>query len=461
MVKVNGMVIRFDDSLQAFCGMISHAVGTELMSRSAFVRDAGGRLSVVLPNQADEDQLDKLSASLRGQLGQYVRPDDPVTSLRFPGAQRLLDEAANQPTVRVGEYSIRLLDRRIVGSDWLRRPASTATKMPRFVFSSLKGGVGRSTALCIVAAHLSRKGQRVLALDFDLEAPGIGTMLLDESELPEYGMLDYLVEAGLSNVDDSFITELSGDSFLGADGARVTVVPAIGRRTLQNPENALAKLARAYLEVPQEDGPPKTITDQLADLLSRYEALGAYDVVLIDGRAGLHETAASLILGLGAEILLFGLDQPQTFLGYRLLVGQLTRYPPDPSDDWRDRISFVHAKAADSASDREEAASRFRALLDPLLANKEVQKRPKETLTEDDFDLEWQESIDEPEIDELAEAQILHVLEDTRYRKFDPVADRKILESRAYTDTFSSLLEYVDSVVIEADSEDDNEDQQS
>lgn len=455
------MVIRFDDSLHAFCGMISHAVGTELLSRSAFVRDAGGRLSVVLPNQADEDQLDNLSAALRGQLGQYVRPDDPVTNLRFPGAQRLLDEAANQPAMRVGEYSIRLLDRRIVGSDWLRRPASTATKMPRFVFSSLKGGVGRSTALCIVAAHLSRKGQRVLALDFDLEAPGIGTMLLDESELPEYGMLDYLVEAGLSNVDDGFITELSGDSFLGADGARVTVVPAIGRRTLQNPENALAKLARAYLEVPQEDGHPKTITDQLADLLSRYEALSAYDVVLIDGRAGLHETAASLILGLGAEVLLFGLDQPQTFLGYRLLVGQLTRYPPDPSDDWRDRISFVHAKAADSASDREEAASRFRALLDPLLANKEVQKRPKETLTEDDFDLEWQESIDEPEIEELDEAQILHVLEDTRYRKFDPVADRRILESQAYTDTFGSLLEYVDSVVIEADSEDDNEDQQS
>lgn len=39
-------------------------------------------------------------------------------------------------------------------------------------------------------------------------------MLLDVHELPEFGMLDYLVEAGLSNIDDEFITELTGTLFL-------------------------------------------------------------------------------------------------------------------------------------------------------------------------------------------------------------------------------------------------------
>jgi Mrp family chromosome partitioning ATPase len=405
----------------------------------------------------DAEQLANLDAKIRIELEAYARPDGAIVDSEYPGAQRLLDEASRQSVTKVGDFSVKLLDRRIVGAEWLRNPVATAVKMPRIVFSSLKGGVGRSTALCIVAAHLSRRGRRVLTVDFDLEAPGIGTMLLDEKELPRYGMLDYLVEAGISDIDDSFVTDLSGDSFLGASGARVTVIPAIGRSTLQNPENALAKIARAYLEVPQEVGPSKTITDQLSELLARYESLGAYDVVLIDGRSGLHETTASLILGLGAEVLLFGLDQPQTFQSYRLLIGHLTRFAPDPSDDWRERISFVHAKASDSALGREDSASRFRAVFDPLLAKKPSRVPTKESLTEDDFVLEWQEGTNEIDAEELSQVEILHVLEDTRYRQFDPVADRRILDAQAYTNTFGSLLEYVDSVVIESDPEEANE----
>ena len=40
-------------------------------------------------------------------------------------------------------------------------------------FYSYKGGVGRSMALANVAALLARWGQRVLVIDWDLEAPGL------------------------------------------------------------------------------------------------------------------------------------------------------------------------------------------------------------------------------------------------------------------------------------------------
>lgn len=453
------MITRFDDGLPRLCEFISEEFGAELLLRSAILRDAGGRLSIVLPERKAESELERLALKLSGALGAYARPDGAILDSEYPGAQGLLDEAGRRPTTTVGSFSVKLLDRRIVGSDWLRPPAAARGKAPRIVFASLKGGVGRSTALCVVAAHLSRKGRRVLTIDFDLEAPGIGSMLLDVHELPEFGMLDYLVEAGLSNIDDEFITELTGDSFLGAAGARVSVIPAIGRRTLEHPENALAKIARAYLEVPQENDPPKTITDQLADLLARYDSLGAYDVVLIDGRSGLHETTASLVLGIGAEVLLFGLDQPQTYQGYRLLMGQLSQYRADASDDWRDRISFVHAKAADSVEARDDAASKFQALLNPLMLRPQVEGLPKERLTENDFDLDWQDTAEVPEED-LLEGQVLYVLEDTRYRQFDPVADRKMLDARSYSSTFSSLLDYIDSIAIEPSS-DDAEDQQA
>ena len=40
-------------------------------------------------------------------------------------------------------------------------------------FYSYKGGVGRSMAMANVADVLSRRGLKVLMIDFDLEAPGL------------------------------------------------------------------------------------------------------------------------------------------------------------------------------------------------------------------------------------------------------------------------------------------------
>jgi len=42
-----------------------------------------------------------------------------------------------------------------------------------YTFYSYKGGVGRSMALANIATLLSRRGRKVLAVDFDLEAPGL------------------------------------------------------------------------------------------------------------------------------------------------------------------------------------------------------------------------------------------------------------------------------------------------
>jgi cellulose biosynthesis protein BcsQ len=41
-------------------------------------------------------------------------------------------------------------------------------------FYSWKGGVGRTMALANTAIQLARKGNRVLMVDWDLEAPGLG-----------------------------------------------------------------------------------------------------------------------------------------------------------------------------------------------------------------------------------------------------------------------------------------------
>ena len=68
--------------------------------------------------------------------------------------------------------------------------------MTKFVtFYSYKGGVGRSLALVNVAHSLAIKGRKVFVLDFDLEAPGLDTML--EFQNPDAngkGIVEYISE---------------------------------------------------------------------------------------------------------------------------------------------------------------------------------------------------------------------------------------------------------------------------
>jgi hypothetical protein len=183
-------------------------------------------------------------------------------------------------------------------------------------------------------------------------------------------------------------------------------------------------------------------------MIDRFAASGDYDIVLIDSRAGLHETTAAVLLGLGADTLLFGLDQPQTFLGYRLLLAHLARFRIDPADDWRDRLQFVHAKASDDPKKQRDATERFRALYDLIgskenLPAEEAEPLTAEPLTADDFQLEW--SDDDVDVVESSEIRPpIHISDDARYRDFDPLSDKSSLDSSTFTATFSSLLDWID-----------------
>ena len=65
-------------------------------------------------------------------------------------------------------------------------------------FYSYKGGTGRSMALANVAWILASQGKRVLAIDWDLEAPGLHRYFhpfLSDKELTESpGLIDYVTE---------------------------------------------------------------------------------------------------------------------------------------------------------------------------------------------------------------------------------------------------------------------------
>ena len=448
--------IRFDNALPVFAALVLHEWGESAITENIFLRDVTGRLTfVVLNEKYSTEERTILATKVTEALGRYV--DGDGFSVATP--DELFDDRlkklakARKIHLESSNFSgdVFLVDRRMVGADWLRDVAPTAAPPLRLVFASIKGGVGRSTALCVLAAHLASQGRRVLAIDMDIEAPGLGNMLLPGETLPEFGLLDYLVEQGLGPIDDQFYADMVGSSWLGGGRGRVDVVPAIGKRSLTHPANVLAKIARAYLDGGKSDGvdgfdmEPPSFMDHMRALIDRLGDPQRYDIILIDARAGMHETTATAVVGLGAEVLFFGLDQPQTFSGYELLFAHLATLPVAPDDDWRSRLQFIQAKAPESSAQREIFSQSMETLLRKYLwpAAPSVMEQKNIEHLKDAFEVEWSDDAQSEilPMDDDIPVSILAILDDKRYSLFDPLTDRDSLLERAYTATFGDLLD--------------------
>ena len=93
-------------------------------------------------------------------------------------------------------------------------------------FYSFKGGVGRSMALVNVAVELAQRGRRVLAVDFDLEAPGLDTFDLPRPEGVKLGLVDFVGEylaTGRAPAVDKFIFESQG---VGGNEGGLWIMPS-------------------------------------------------------------------------------------------------------------------------------------------------------------------------------------------------------------------------------------------
>lgn len=445
-------VTRFDDSLAALVTIVASELGSDVVEDGAVLRDAFGRLAFFTLRKLSEAVIERLAGDLVGALGGYARADRPIAdSDDFSTASVLEDPSALR--VMVGPLRVRLVDRRLVGGDWLRAPAPLAPPPPRFVFASLKGGVGRSTALAVIAAHLASRGQRVLAVDLDLEAPGLAWTLLAEDTFPPFGILDALVENNISGLDAAFKADMVGRSALAHKGGRIDVIPAFGRRSIEHPADVLAKLARAYAEDIRPDGSVATILDQVRTIIDGYADPTRYDAILIDARAGLHETSASAILGLGAEVFLFGLDEPQTFRGYAVLLAHLARFlSGGERPEWTERLTMVQGKAPVDAEQRQAFVEQCRVLFEEAgfapPAAPQADTAPVPLPAGPSFkDVPWSDDISDEELfaADWSIREPVAVLHDARFQRFDPMRRRDLLSESVYLAAFQQLIERVES----------------
>jgi cellulose biosynthesis protein BcsQ len=228
------------------------------------------------------------------------------------------------------------------------------------VFYSIKGGVGRTTAMTVLATQIAMRGGSVLCLDLDLEAPGLGQAMLPPEFTPEFGALDWLAERAIQGKTGDLpkLSALVGTSPVARHAGRIDVIPAFGSRCLTSPGAVLGKLSRSLLETSEDSG-LTTFGMRVSELISRACEARHYDAVLIDARAGLSEISAAPLLALGADVLLFMADSNQSFATYAALLTYLQRFAPanPETDDWRLRLKTVRGRVANLGD--ATAATRF------------------------------------------------------------------------------------------------------
>ena len=262
----------------------------------------------------------------------------------------------------------------------------------------------------------------------------------DNDRIPEFGVIDFLVEDGLGGVTDELLPSFVGTSGLTvAGGGRVDVIPALGRRSIAAPENVLAKLSRAMIEDITDAG-TVSVGAQISSMIERVAQRNSYDVVLIDSRAGLSELAAPAVISLGATVLLFGTAQKQTVEGYRSLFAALQLLAQrdralERDAEWRLSLRPVYAKASMDADIAQRYQDDFYELYSAHLYDAET------TVEGDEQALRFARD------DSAAPHWPLTIAFSQSFVDFDPGRTPSQLGHSFYEQTFRSFLDGLDDII--------------
>lgn len=211
-------------------------------------RDLLGRIRLIVQedgrDQQAEKAMDHLASLLSETLGAHAHPRDRI----ILEEQSLAAARQSATCFELDDFpNVWIADRLASEGNWGSIEAESSGP-PRIVFFSIKGGVGRSTALAATAWWLAEQGKRVLVLDLDLESPGLSTALMPPDRQPPFGITDWLVEDLIDNGAAVF-DDLVATSGLSHDG-EIYVVPSHG----SEPRDYVSKLGRVWMPKIRADG---------------------------------------------------------------------------------------------------------------------------------------------------------------------------------------------------------------
>jgi hypothetical protein len=328
-------------------------------SKAALIDDLYGKYRLIVwPGREPlEGMAGKVKEVLAEAAGSYWSGEVwVVTAQTSKLDQQVYDGAWEEGRPHPDESRLRIVDRvrsrvawfgELADPPWDVRAEVEHKGPPIVVFYSFKGGVGRTTALAAFAIQRARAGKRVVVIDGDLDAPGIGPLFsvekpgLGDSEQPpagglaireggderdegqtgvaggggaRWGVVDYLLESpSPGDVELSEYYQSVRDEPIVAGNGEILVFAA-GRID----DNYLAKLARLDF-----DPARKGSTTPWVQLLQRIRKELSPNWILMDSRAGLGEAAGLLLGGMAHLHVLLGTSSEQSWQGIRLILDRI------------------------------------------------------------------------------------------------------------------------------------------
>lgn len=201
--------------------------------------------------------------------------------------------------------------------------------MQTITFYSYKGGVGRTLVLANVAYYLARFGQKVVALDLDLEAPGLHYKLLPrhqkEDQLPG-GVVDYLdafITEGQvpDNTEDYLVSIPLRESIAG----QIHLMPA-GRAPSAAYWHKLSRLDLHHLFYCDNAAGIPLFLELKERIRETYEP----DFLLVDARTGITEIGGVATTVLPDQIVCLLLNNRENLDGARSVLRGLRHAPRPP-----------------------------------------------------------------------------------------------------------------------------------
>jgi MinD-like ATPase involved in chromosome partitioning or flagellar assembly len=184
----------------------------------------------------------------------------------------------------------------------------------RVTFYSYKGGVGRTLALLNVAAILARHGQRVVAVDLDLEAPGFGLSRVTAHPASQLGVSDFILDRRVRG--ELPLTDYVYPVLKDECEDRLHLMPA-GTRGRE----LIRRLPSFYADLEGDDA----LAFQL--LVAEIGHVLAPDYLLFDSRTGLADVAGVCTIELPQVLVaVCGLSE-QNIQGMAAVLDELAEHP--------------------------------------------------------------------------------------------------------------------------------------
>lgn len=227
-------------------------------------------------------------------------------------------------------------ERRSTKLNWFESDSEIETKKPLegystkiITFYSYKGGVGRTTALVSSALELVRRGNTIVLVDFDLEAPGLATLFFNDEEAKEYasvrGVIEFLLETNIKDkittddLEDYYFT-ITDTEIIGTQGGKLVIIPA-GVTSEDQAENYLEKLSRIDLNMNSYRNTESPLTKLFRLVAEKFSP----DFIFIDSRTGINDVGGLALTKYSDLAITIFYGNQQNMYGLRIILPVLKK----------------------------------------------------------------------------------------------------------------------------------------